>query len=220
MEIREVRPAEAAAVEAVVSAAFGEPPDGRVVQMMRALRASGAARASLVAVADGELVGHVGLSRGWVDARRELVEVMVLSPLSVRPGHQRHGIGTALLTAALETAEDRGAPAVFLEGSPDYYGRRGFSSASALGFDRPSTRIPEPGFQVALLSSYQPWMAGRLVYPEAFWTTDTAGLRDPELERVEAWIAAERGSGAVPGRPDPERDSADDEHGPEQLEAG
>ncbi|WP_433604085.1 GNAT family N-acetyltransferase [Dactylosporangium sp. CA-139114] len=198
MEIREVLPAEAPAVEAVVSAAFGEPPDGRVVQMMRALQAGGATRASLVAVAGEELAGHVGLSRAWVDARRELVEVMVLSPLSVRPDLQRRGVGTALVTAALETAEDRGAPAVFLEGSPDYYGRRGFSFASALGFDRPSARIPDPGFQVALLSSYQPWMVGRLIYPEAFWTTDTVGLRDPELERVEAQVAAWRAGG--PGR--------------------
>ena len=192
-------PAEELAAEEGVSAAFGEPPDGRVVQMMRALQTSGAARASLVAVVDEELVGHVGLSRGWVDARRELVEVMVLSPLSVRPDLQRHGGGTALLAAVLQTAGDRGAPAVFLEGNPDYYGRRGFSSASALGFDRPSTRIPDPGFQVALLSSYQPWMVGRLIYPEAFWTTDTVGLRDPELERVEAQVASGRTGGRAPG---------------------
>lgn len=194
MEIRMVMPAEVPAAEAVVAAAFGEPPEGRVVQMMRALQAGGAARASLVAVADEELVGHVGLSRGWVDARRELVEVLVLSPLSVRPDRQGQGVGTALVTAALETAGDRGAPAVFLEGSPDYYGRRGFGSGSALGFDRPSTRIPDPGFQVALLASYQPWMVGRLIYPEAFWTTDTVGLRDPQLERVEA-----RTGGQAPG---------------------
>ncbi|MGX6606790.1 GNAT family N-acetyltransferase [Micromonosporaceae bacterium Da 78-11] len=192
MEIREVRPTEVSVAEEVVAAAFGEPPDGRVVQMMRALQTSGAARASLVAVVDDELVGHVGLSRGWVDARRESVEVMVLSPLSVRPDLQRQGVGTALLTAALATAEDRGAPAVFLEGNPNYYGPRGFGFATPLGFDRPSTRIPDPGFQVALLSSYQPWMIGRLIYPEAFWTTDTVGLRDPELEQVEAQIAAAR----------------------------
>ena len=182
MEIRNVMPAEELAAEEVVSAAFGEPPDGRVVQMMRALQTSGAARASLVAVVDDELV-----------------EVVVLSPLSVRPDLQCHGVGTALLAAALQTAGDRGAPAVFLEGSPQYYGRRGFSSASALGFERPSTRIPDPGFQVALLSSYQPWMVGRLIYPEAFWVTDTVGLRDPELERVEAQIASWRAGGGAPG---------------------
>ncbi|GIF78096.1 GNAT family N-acetyltransferase [Asanoa siamensis] len=190
MEIRGVEPADEVDVEAVVSAAFGEPPDGRVVRMMRALEAGGAARASLVAVVGGEIVGHVGLSRGWVDARRELVDVMVLSPLSVRPDLQRRGVGTALVAAALEAAGQSGAPAVFLEGSPHYYGRRGFGSASALGFESPSTRIPDPGFQVALLAAFQPWMVGRLVYPEAFWTTDTVGLRDPELKRVEAQLLA------------------------------
>jgi putative acetyltransferase len=192
MEIRSAMPADEPAAEEVVSAAFGESRDGRVVQMMRALQAGGAARASLVAVVGEEVVAHVGLSRGWVDARRELVEVAVLSPLSVRPDLQRRGVGSALLAAALETAEGHGAPAVFLEGSPNYYGRRGFSSASALGFERPSTRIPDPGFQVALLSSYQPWIVGRLIYPEAFWTTDTVGLRDPELEQVEAQLASGR----------------------------
>ena len=191
MEIRAVTTADRPAVEEVVSAAFGEARDGRVVQMMRALEAGGAARSGLVAVADGQVIGHVGLSRGWVDARRELVEVLVLSPLSVRPDLQRRGVGTALVAAALETAEACGAPAVFLEGSPDYYGRRGFSSGASLGFERPSTRVPEPGFQVALLPSYQPWMVGRLVYPEAFWTTDTVGLRDPELAQVEARAASD-----------------------------
>lgn len=190
MEIRSVMPAEELAADEVVAAAFGEAPDGRVVQMMRALEAGGAARASLVAVDDEQVVGHVGLSRSWVDARRELVEVLVLSPLSVRPDRQGRGVGTALVAAALETAEGQGAPAVFLEGSPEYYGRRGFSFASALGLEPPSTRVPVPGFQVALLASYQPWMVGRLIYPEAFWTTDTVGLRDPELERIEALIAA------------------------------
>ena len=189
MKIRDVMPAEELTAEEVVSAAFGEPPDGRVVQMMRALRTGGAARASLVAVVDEELVGHVGLSRGWVDARRELVEVVVLSPLSVRPDLQRHGVGTALLAAALQTAGDRGAPAVFLEGSPNYYGRRGFSSASALGFDPPSTRIPDPAFQVVVLGSHEEWMTGALVYCEPFWALDCVGLRDPLLAELEGRLS-------------------------------
>ena len=44
MEIRDVLPAEERTAEEVVAAAFGEPGDGRVVQMMRALQTSGAAR--------------------------------------------------------------------------------------------------------------------------------------------------------------------------------
>jgi putative acetyltransferase len=148
---------------------------------------------SLVALSGGAIVGHVGLSRGWVDARRALVDVLVLSPLSVRPDRQRTGIGTALIAAALDAADDRGAPAVFLEGAWSYYGGRGFRAAAPLGFERPSARIPERAFQVALLPAHEPWMVGRLVYPEAFWATDTVGLRDPQLAEIEARSALEPG---------------------------
>ena len=183
-----VRPAAAAdrsAIEAVVAAAFGEDKDGRVVRMVRALEVTGATRAGLVALEKGELVGHVQLSRSWIDARQALVEVLVLSPLSVAPARQRRGVGTALVAAALAEAERLGAPAVFLEGAPTYYGPRGFDAAIGHGFARPSARIPAPAFQVALLPAHQEWMVGGLVYPDAFWTTDTVGLRDPLLRRVE-----------------------------------
>lgn len=175
-----------AAVEAVVAAAFGEEPDGHVVRMVRALDASGATRASIVAVADEDVVGHVQLSRSWIDARPALVEVLVLSPLSALPPEQGRGIGTGLIGAALAEAERLHSPAVFLEGAPGYYGARGFAAAGALGFTRPSVRIPEPAFQVALLAGHQEWMIGQLIYPEAFWATDTVGLRDPVLGEIEA----------------------------------
>jgi putative acetyltransferase len=192
MEIRCAAMDEHSQVEAVVAAAFEEEPGGPVSRLLRALDATGATRASLVAVDGGRLVGHVQLNRSWVDARPALVEVLVLSPLSVVPYRQREGIGTALIRAALDDARRRGAPAVFLEGSWDYYGRRGFEAATPLGFERPSHRIPDPAFQVALLAGYEPWMVGPVVYCEAFWSTDSVGLRDPRLAQVEAQAAASR----------------------------
>lgn len=142
MEIRAALPEDQAAIEAVAAGAFEEETDGRIVRLLRALADSGALRASLVAVAGGEIVGHLALSRSWVDARERLVDVLVLSPLSVRPDRQRAGIGTALVAAALAEAERLEAPAVFLEGGWDYYGSRGFSAATPLGFTalRPAFR--------------------------------------------------------------------------------
>jgi len=110
----------------------------------------------------------------------------VLSPLSVHPDAQGRGVGTALVAAALERAAELGAPAVFLEGSPDYYGRRGFVRASELGFTRPSVRIPDVACQVALLPAYQSWMVGALVYCDPFWVKDAVGLRDPLLAEWES----------------------------------
>lgn len=186
MELRAAAAEDQPSVEEAVAAAFEEPVDGRVVGMMQLLSTSGAERASIVAVAEDQVVGHVQLSRGWIDARQALVEALVLSPLSVTPTQQNRGIGTLLIKAALAEAERQGRPAVFLEGSPVYYGARGFQAATPKGLLRPSPRIPDAGWQVALLPAYETWMSGQVVYPDAFWTTDTVGLRDPELRQIES----------------------------------
>jgi putative acetyltransferase len=150
--------------------------------MVDALVSAGDVVASLVAEVAGEVVGHAQLSRCWVDAPERLLDVVVLSPLAVEPRHQRRGIGTALVAAALETARPAGEPAVFLEGDPDFYGSRGFSPASSLGFGCPSPRIPEPAFQVALIDPELP--RGPFVYCQTFWTQDCVGLRDSRLAQV------------------------------------
>lgn len=177
------------AVHRVVAEAFAHH-GLEVVAMVEALNAAGKTRASLVAEVDGEVVGHVQLSHSWLDARPRLVDVLVLSPLGVLPSHHGRGIGSALLEAAVQAARDTGAPAVFLEGSPDFYGARGWSRGSGLGFERPSVRIPDVAFQVVLFDSHEEWMTGRLVYCEPFWALDCVGLRDPRLAEVEARFAS------------------------------
>jgi putative acetyltransferase len=185
--IRAYRPDDEVSVRAVVTEAFGDEGE-TVAALVDDLRV-GHARAELVAQHDLEqdaaVVGHVLLSRSWVDARRALVEVLVLSPLSVAPSHQGRGVGTALVEAALAEAGKLRAPALFLEGSPAYYSRRGFEPATARGFNRPSPRIPEPAFQVVVLDAHEEWMTGALVYCEPFWSHDCVGLRDPDLSRIE-----------------------------------
>jgi putative acetyltransferase len=184
VEIRAARRSERAEIEGVVAAAFGEDSDGPVVRMIRALDQTGATRLSLVADED-EIVGHVQLSRAWIDTRSRLVEALMLTPLSVSPDVQRQGIGTRLLREALDTADGLGVAAVFLEGDWNYYGSRGFVAASSLDLLRPSQRIPERAFQVATLSGYEPSMSGQVVYPDAMWETDSVGLRDPRLATIE-----------------------------------
>lgn len=133
---------------------------------------------ALVAEEDGEVVGHVQLSAGWIDAESRLVDVLVLSPLGVEPAYQRRGIGRALCAAALEHACTFDVPAVFLEGDPRYYAPLGWKRASEHRFEAPSKRIPDPGFQVAILPSWRPWMVGALIYNDAFWQFDLVGLRN------------------------------------------
>lgn len=178
--VRRERADDVAAAGEVVRAAFGEE---RVVRLLDALRDDSAWRdLSYVAVEPGpageQVVGHVCFTRGWVDAPAALVEVLVLSPLSVRPDRQRRGVGQALVRAALADLRDGGHRLVFLEGSPAYYPRLGFRPGGELGFTPPSVRIPPAAFQVAVLAPYdEQAVRGALVYPDVFWRQDCVGLR-------------------------------------------
>lgn len=195
--VRPAQPADRDAVRRVVAAAFADEGD-TVVTMVDALAAAGKVELSLVAEVDGAVVGHVQLNHSWVDARRALVDVLVLSPLSVDPARQGSGIGTALVAAAVEAAREAGAPAVFLEGAPGYYGARGFERGDRHGFVRPSARIPEAAFQVVLLDGHEDWMTGALVYCDAFWALDCVGLRDPLLAELEERFSDEELGGEQP----------------------
>ena len=151
MRVRPERLADHDAVREVVRAAFGE--DG-VASLLDDLRTNPAWLAlSWVAEDHGEVVGHVSLSRAWVDDPH------------------------ALVAAALTAAADRDEPLVFLEGDPRYYSRLGFVAAGPLGFTAPSTRIPEPAFQVWPAPAYHDGLSGALVYPDVFWRHDAVGLR-------------------------------------------
>ncbi len=184
--------ADLSGIDVTIRAAFGaeDPAEGdKVADLWAEVRSAGLVLAEIVAVIDDELVGHVGVSHCWLDARRELVDVAVLSPLSTLPSQQSHGIGTALVAAAIEATRELGRPALFLEGSPAFYGRRGFTRASGLGFEAPSRRTPEAAFQVVTFDSRDDWMAGRVVYPDVWWRHDCAGLRDPDLAFLEDLFA-------------------------------
>lgn len=184
--IRPERDEDHPAVRTVHRAAFGED---RVADLADALRAAPAPLPPLGLVAEsaesaetpesgpGRVVGHVLLSASRLDAPERLVDVLVLSPLGVLPEFHRQGIGTQLIRAALDAADARHTPLVFLEGSPAYYATRGFDRADELGFRSPSLRIPPPAFQVARLQAYRPWMTGTLVYADPFWALDCVGLR-------------------------------------------
>ena len=176
VHVRVEEPDDHEVVRALVGNAFGGE---RVPDLLDDLRAGPAwLDLSFVADLDGEVVGHVAFTRAWVDSPAgPVVDVLVLSPLSVLPERHRAGIGTALVEGAFALLVDRPEPLVFLEGAPRYYSRVGFVAGGDLGFTRPSVHIPEAAFQARPLPSYDDRLAGALVYPDAFWRHRAVGLR-------------------------------------------
>lgn len=165
-------------MHALLVEAFSDEPEVAGLEVALSERADST---GFVAEAGGAVVGHVRLTRGWVDAPEALVPVLVISPLAVRPDHHGQGIGRALVAHAVAEADGLGEPAVFLEGDPGYYSRLGWRPAADIGVTAPSDRIPAPACQVVTLSAYQPWMRGRLVYADTFWAHDCVGLRGEAL---------------------------------------
>lgn len=190
-----VRPAtaeDADAIRAVVTAAFvAEPQLGDLVDELA--RRTGTI--SLVAEHAGEVVGHVAVSRAWIDTEPALVEVRVLGPLGVTPAAQGKGVGRLLIEQSIAAADGDGCPVLLLEGDPAFYGRFGFRPAVEFGITPPSVRIPAPAFQAIVFASYEPWMRGAAVYGDPFWSFDAVGLRGEYLAEVRAALGVAAGDG-------------------------
>jgi putative acetyltransferase len=117
------------AVRELNRAAFNGPDEARIVD---ALRGAVTPLVSLVAEAQDAVVGHILFSPVSL-ASAALPLVMGLAPMAVLPGHQRAGIGTALVHAGLDACRTIGAVAVVVLGHPTYYPRFGFVPASRFG---------------------------------------------------------------------------------------
>lgn len=162
MRIRPESPSDHEAVDQIVEEAFGRPDEAKLVRAIR--NSDGYVPAlTLVAEQDGEVVGHVMLSYVGLGT----AQALCLAPLAVKRNHQRRGVGIALTDAALAAAEDMGEPLVIVTGHTTYYPRFGFVPARSLGIEPPGP-IPDEAFMVKLLTSYDPSIRGRVVYPPAF----------------------------------------------------
>jgi putative acetyltransferase len=181
--IRPQRDADGAGVRRVVLGAFVDQP---VVADLEAALARNDRSYGYVADLAGSVVGHARLTWCWVDAELRLVDVLVLSPLSVATAAQRSGIGRQLVEHCISEADRMGSPMLLVEGDPAFYGRLGFDPAARLGVTRPSTRIPSAAMQAIALSSRSDWMHGALVYVDTFWEHDAVGLRAETLAEVRA----------------------------------
>jgi len=162
-------PGEYAEMRSVSVRAFGG--DEAIGSLLDSLRRSWSWADDLAFVAEAEcgLVGQILYTQARLDTIRGVVPVLLLSPLGVVPEHQTAGLGERLVRDSLTMLRGRPESLVFLEGHPGYYPRFGFRCARDLGFAPPSIRIPDPAFQVLMLPSWQPWMIGALVYPDAYW---------------------------------------------------
>lgn len=143
--IRAERPDDNATISNVVRRAYAGVAysDHREHLMVNRLRETDAydPELSLVAEKDGELVGHILLTKAHIVGEQSSVVTLALAPLSVAPEHQSNGIGKLLVKAAGEQASDLGFGSIVVIGIPTYYPQFGYERLSSypitLPFDAP-----------------------------------------------------------------------------------
>ena len=83
---------------------------------------------------DGRLIGQNMFMRAAIKSDDGTqIPIMTMGPICVVPDLQRQGYGKTLLDRSLEKAAELGCPAVCFEGNIDFYGKSGFTLASAFG---------------------------------------------------------------------------------------
>ena len=108
IQIREENAGDIAAIHALNREAFGQEQEANIVD---ALRQNDGARLSLVAVLDGQVVGHILYSPIAIDDK---LEGAALGPMAVLPRFQRQGIGTRLVQAGNERLKREGCPYIIV----------------------------------------------------------------------------------------------------------
>jgi predicted N-acetyltransferase YhbS len=159
--IRTERPADMGTIRSLTAAAFATAPhrSGTEAAIVDALRRAGALFVSLVAD-EKAIVGHVAFSPVSIEGADGAS--YGLGPVSVCPGHQRRGIGTALIRAGLERLRAADAAGCVVLGDPAYYGRFGFEADPRL------TYRDVPAAYVQRLILRGPTPVGEIAYHRAF----------------------------------------------------
>ena len=134
--------------------------NGGEAAIVAGLRAAGALAVSLVAEAEGRILGHAAFSPITISGHPG--RWFGLGPVSVLPERQRTGIGTALIEEGLARLAASGAKGCVVLGDPAYYRRFGFVSDNRLVYPAAPARY----FQTLALSGEPP--AGEVAYHSAF----------------------------------------------------
>lgn len=163
IDVRAERAEDRAAIHRVNELAFERAAEADLVDALRESEAW-LPDLSLVAEVDGEVVGHALISLVRLDTGPQLLS---LAPMAVLPGHQREGVGSALVREGLERARATDYPLVAVLGHPGYYPRFGFEPARGFGISTPYD-APDEAWMVLALPSYEPSVRGTIVYPPAF----------------------------------------------------
>ena len=164
--IRPESPADRRGIDVVNISAFGEEDEARLVAALRNTPAY-VPELTLVAENRQRILGHLMMLAARLEQQSGTTGIVALAPMAVLPSHSHRGIGSELVTSALQRAGERGFPAVVVAGYPGYYSRFGFEPAQAKGVTCDLPVAPEAVLVYELERGVFD-EGGRILYPPLF----------------------------------------------------
>lgn len=143
--------ADYAGIDEVNRLAFGQEDEVGLVRRLRTADGFDPAL-SLVAIRDGELVGHILFSPIHIEGEKGDVPALALAPMAVLPAWQRKGVGSLLVRTGLVASRQAGHRIVVVVGHAEYYPRFGFTPVGKRNL-RLSFAAPDAAFMVLELVS-------------------------------------------------------------------
>ncbi len=139
LEIRKSTETDKVEIEKIHTKAFGVDKGPEITELVNGLFDDKTAvpMLSLVAVENGELIGHILYTKAVLTGADKPVSVQLLAPLAVLPDAQSKSVGSKLIKEGLRQLKESDVELVFVLGHPDYYPRCGFTPAGVLGFEAP-----------------------------------------------------------------------------------
>ena len=139
LEIRKSTETDRVEIEKIHIKAFGEEEGPEIADLVNGLMDDKTAMPllSLVAVENGQLIGHILYTKAVLTETDKSVSVQILAPMAVLPHIQSKGVGSKLIKEGLSKLKESGVELVFVLGHPEYYPRCGFITAGVLGFEAP-----------------------------------------------------------------------------------
>lgn len=120
---------------------------------------------SLVAEIENQIIGHILLTKIYVENDETSSEGLSLAPVSVLPAFQGRGVGSELIRSGLNLGRDLGFSFCVLLGHQEYYPRFGFQEASKHGISFPFDAPSENCMVMSLLENGLEGVSGQIRYP-------------------------------------------------------
>ncbi len=171
--IRKETPSDYNTVFKLIKEAFQAVPFSDLSEpyLVRRLRNSDAfiPELSLVADLNGQIVGHILLTKITIQNEYKTFESLALAPVSVLPGFQNKGIGHQLIKKAHQIAKAMGYKSIVLIGHEKYYPRFGYKKTSKYNIKLPFAAPEKNCMVVELIDDYLNEVSGTVIYPKEFY---------------------------------------------------